>query len=153
MRALLLTLIALLLGTSVADAQGRVRVRGYYRSDGTYVRPHYRSAPNHTRADNWSTRGNYNPYTGRAGTQPVYETNRPAARERNADYYAGLVRSHRTATAGRRSAPPSTASRRQRAGGWPQGSTARCRDGTYSWSRHRSGTCSSHGGVSRWRIQ
>lgn len=23
----------------------RVRVRGYYRKDGTYVRPHYRTAP------------------------------------------------------------------------------------------------------------
>ena len=28
--------------------------------------------------------------------------------------------------------------------------TAVCRDGTYSYSRHRSGTCSHHGGVARW---
>ncbi len=28
--------------------------------------------------------------------------------------------------------------------------TARCWDGTYSYSRHRSGTCSWHGGVARW---
>ncbi len=34
-----------------ADAQ--VRVRGYTRSDGTYVRPHIRSAPNGTTADNF----------------------------------------------------------------------------------------------------
>jgi hypothetical protein len=32
----------------------------------------------------------------------------------------------------------------------PPGATARCRDGTYSFSRHRSGTCSHHGGVARW---
>lgn len=32
----------------------------------------------------------------------------------------------------------------------PQGATARCRDGTYSFSRHRSGTCSRHGGVADW---
>jgi hypothetical protein len=32
----------------------------------------------------------------------------------------------------------------------PRGATARCRDGTYSYSRHASGTCSHHGGVSRW---
>jgi hypothetical protein len=36
---------------SYADAQ--VRVRGYYRSDGTYVRPHIRSSPNGTTADNY----------------------------------------------------------------------------------------------------
>src|SRR6516165_9521717 len=32
----------------------------------------------------------------------------------------------------------------------PPGATALCRDGTYSFSRHRSGTCSHHGGVARW---
>ncbi|MBU9171524.1 DUF3761 domain-containing protein [Burkholderia gladioli] len=33
----------------------------------------------------------------------------------------------------------------------PAGATARCRDGTYSFSRHRSGTCSRHGGVAQWQ--
>src|SRR5437899_6848231 len=32
----------------------------------------------------------------------------------------------------------------------PTGATARCRDGTYSFSRHHSGTCSHHGGVAMW---
>lgn len=32
----------------------------------------------------------------------------------------------------------------------PAGATAECRDGTYSFSQHRSGTCSHHGGVARW---
>jgi len=32
----------------------------------------------------------------------------------------------------------------------PSGATARCRDGTYSFSRSRSGTCSHHGGVAQW---
>jgi hypothetical protein len=32
----------------------------------------------------------------------------------------------------------------------PPGATALCRDGTYSFSQHRSGTCSHHGGVARW---
>jgi hypothetical protein len=32
----------------------------------------------------------------------------------------------------------------------PAGATAQCGDGTYSFSQHRSGTCSHHGGVSRW---
>jgi hypothetical protein len=32
----------------------------------------------------------------------------------------------------------------------PPGATARCNDGTYSFSQHRQGTCSGHGGVATW---
>ena len=32
----------------------------------------------------------------------------------------------------------------------PSGATAKCRDGSYSYSLHASGTCSHHGGVARW---
>ncbi len=32
----------------------------------------------------------------------------------------------------------------------PAGATAKCADGTYSFSQHRSGTCSHHGGVTQW---
>ena len=32
----------------------------------------------------------------------------------------------------------------------PPGATARCNDGTYSYSQHRQGTCSHHGGVAKW---
>jgi hypothetical protein len=32
----------------------------------------------------------------------------------------------------------------------PQGATAQCRDGSYSFSQSRSGTCSHHGGVAKW---
>ena len=32
----------------------------------------------------------------------------------------------------------------------PQGATALCRDGTYSFSRNRRGTCFHHGGVAKW---
>jgi len=46
-----------------------VYVHGYVRKNGTYVAPHYRSAPNHTTSDNWSHVGNINPYTGKIGTQ------------------------------------------------------------------------------------
>ncbi len=62
-------IIALLLaclslgGTLLAD----VYVHGYYRSNGTYVQPYYRSDPNGTTLDNWSTKGNMNPYTGEPG--------------------------------------------------------------------------------------
>ena len=32
----------------------------------------------------------------------------------------------------------------------PQGATAQCRDGSYSFSENHRGTCSHHGGVARW---
>ena len=32
----------------------------------------------------------------------------------------------------------------------PVGATAQCRDGTYSFSQSRRGTCSHHGGVAKW---
>ena len=32
----------------------------------------------------------------------------------------------------------------------PQGATAQCGDGSYSFSQHRQGTCSHHGGVAKW---
>jgi len=46
----------------------QVGVRGHYRSDGTYVQPHYRSTPNDSVTDNYSFKGNINPYTGKEGT-------------------------------------------------------------------------------------
>ena len=39
----------------------------------------------------------------------------------------------------------------KKAEGWPAGSSAKCGDGTYSFSQNRKGTCSRHGGVSVWR--
>jgi Protein of unknown function (DUF3761) len=36
------------------------------------------------------------------------------------------------------------------ADGAPVGATARCRDGTYSFSQHHQGTCSHHRGVAEW---
>ncbi|HEX8353866.1 MAG TPA: hypothetical protein VF611_13250, partial [Pyrinomonadaceae bacterium] len=43
-------------------------MNGYYRTDGTYVPGHYRTAPDGDPSNNYSTRGNTNPYTGEAGT-------------------------------------------------------------------------------------
>jgi hypothetical protein len=42
-------------------------VNGYTRQNGTYVSPYVRSNPNSTSSDNYSTRGNSNPYTGERG--------------------------------------------------------------------------------------
>ncbi|MCC5029771.1 MULTISPECIES: hypothetical protein [Burkholderia] len=42
-------------------------VSGYTRSDGTYVQPYHRTAPDGNPYNNYSTQGNVNPYTGQRG--------------------------------------------------------------------------------------
>lgn len=54
------------------NAYSQVYVKGYFKSNGTYVQPHYRSYPNGNPYDNWSTKGNINPYTGKYGTKNIY---------------------------------------------------------------------------------
>jgi hypothetical protein len=44
-------------------------VRGYTKKDGTYVAPHKRTNPNNTERDNWTSKPNQNPYTGKDGTR------------------------------------------------------------------------------------
>jgi len=46
-----------------------VSVDGYFRKDGTYVTPYVRTAPDNTTSNNFSTKGNINPYTGEEGTK------------------------------------------------------------------------------------
>jgi hypothetical protein len=54
--------------SSIAQTNSNhVKVKGYYKKNGTYVQPHYRTAPNSTKNDNFSTEGNTNPYTGKPG--------------------------------------------------------------------------------------
>ena len=64
-----LVLTALVLTALATAAAAQVHVDGYTRRDGTYVQPHYRSAPDSNPSNNWSTRGNVNPYTGQYGTR------------------------------------------------------------------------------------
>lgn len=44
-------------------------VSGHVRSNGTYVAPSHATNPNSTKSDNYSTKGNINPYTGKEGTK------------------------------------------------------------------------------------
>lgn len=48
-----LILAAILIGTAL-PAMAQVNVRGYTRSDGTYVQPHVRSAPDGNPYNNYS---------------------------------------------------------------------------------------------------
>lgn len=51
----------------------QTKVKGYINKSGDYISPHYRSSPNSTKYDNYSTKGNVNPYTGKLGTKNVYD--------------------------------------------------------------------------------
>ena len=71
MKKLLLVLVLLvgLISFSASTEARTTRVRGYYKpSTNRYVAPHYKTTPNRTKFDNFSTKGNYNPYTGKKGT-------------------------------------------------------------------------------------
>jgi hypothetical protein len=48
---------------------GSHSVRGYVTKRGTYVKPHRATNPDSTKANNWSHKGNVNPYTGKEGTK------------------------------------------------------------------------------------
>jgi hypothetical protein len=43
-----------------------------------------------------------------------------------------------------------TVKRPENCSGPPKGATAQCRDGSYSFSHSRRGTCSHHGGIAKW---
>jgi hypothetical protein len=76
MRKIIVTLLSLVFVLSFAGISfcQDVHVKGHYRSNGTYVKPHYRSAPNGNVFDNYSTKGNTNPYTGKSGTVDPYKS-------------------------------------------------------------------------------
>lgn len=48
---------------------GSHSVSGHVTKNGTYVAPHHATNPNSTKSDNWSQKGNVNPYTGKEGTK------------------------------------------------------------------------------------
>ena len=71
MKKLLIVLVVLVgvLSFSASVEARTTRVRGYYKpSTGRYVAPHHKTTPNRSKFDNFSTKGNYNPYTGKKGT-------------------------------------------------------------------------------------
>lgn len=69
----LMLFVGLLSFSALAEAK-TVRVKGYYKpSTGRYVSPSYRTSPNKYKYDNYSTKGNYNPYTGKKGYANPYK--------------------------------------------------------------------------------
>ena len=66
MKKIIVVTMLLLATNLLADTY----VNGYTKSNGTYVNGYMKTNPNSTRNDNYSTQGNYNPYTGQEGTKP-----------------------------------------------------------------------------------
>lgn len=69
-------------------AQSDVYVNGYFKNNGTYVQPHFKTAPNSSMFDNYSTKGNYNPYTGKPGWIDPYS-------KVSSSYYSAIPYSYR----------------------------------------------------------
>ncbi len=60
-------------GFNAVDAK-ILKINGYYKpSIGKYVQPYYKTSPNKTKIDNYSTKGNYNPFNGKIGTINPYK--------------------------------------------------------------------------------
>lgn len=55
--------------TCCAISSSDEHVGGYTKKDGTHVDGYMKTAPNSTEKDNFSTKGNTNPYTGKEGTK------------------------------------------------------------------------------------
>lgn len=70
-KTILMIGIALL---AIGNLYAQNRVSGHYRQNGTYVQPHYRTSPDNNMYNNYSTKGNYNPYTGAQGTVNPYSS-------------------------------------------------------------------------------
>jgi len=68
--------ITILLACSLpvmAQYYGRdTNVHGYMKQNGSYVQQHHRTVPDDNKWNNYSTRGNFNPYTGQMGTVDPY---------------------------------------------------------------------------------
>lgn len=75
MKAIILAGLLVALVTTGALARGgggnggSHSISGHFRSSGTYVRPSGATNPNRTQHDNYSTKGNVNPYSGAVGTK------------------------------------------------------------------------------------
>ena len=55
------------------ESYGNTRVRGHIRKNGSVVTPHMRTKPDKSKFNNWNTKGNINPYTGKEGTQDIFK--------------------------------------------------------------------------------
>lgn len=81
MNCSILVVMGILVSTSAFSSDNYHR--GYTRKDGTYVEPHYQTAPNQNRYDNYSSQGNTNPYNDKRGYDRNEFSNPPAYNQRD----------------------------------------------------------------------
>ena len=62
------TTIALAVAAASPAFAADTHVKGYTKKKGSYVAPHQQTAPDKSKANNYSTKGNTNPHTGKKGT-------------------------------------------------------------------------------------
>lgn len=74
MKKLILSIAFSLLSMLMFAQSGSVRVKGYTKKDGSYIAPYTRSKPNKSKNDNYSSKGNYNPNTGKKGSKKPKKT-------------------------------------------------------------------------------
>lgn len=65
-------LLAILIISPLTCYSADVKTKPYIRKNGTYVKDSVKTKPNRTKADNYSTKGNSNPYSGIKGTKKGY---------------------------------------------------------------------------------
>ena len=70
-------MLAIFLLAMPLAAQKPVPVKPHITRQGKLVQPHIRTSPNKTRLDNYSTKGNVNPMTGKKGTADPLSLPRP----------------------------------------------------------------------------
>lgn len=63
----MLVAVSILGASFMTSAFADTYVGGYYKKNGTYVQPHFRSSKDDSFSNNWSTYGNVNPRTGKRG--------------------------------------------------------------------------------------
>lgn len=70
MKIFAVTMVSLLAVLNVSNAiAGNHYVREHVTKKGTRVKEHRATNPNSSTRDNWSHKGNVNPYTGKKGTK------------------------------------------------------------------------------------
>jgi hypothetical protein len=68
MKKILMVILTIGFGLIMAAEASAGWINGHYRQNGTYVKPYTRSNPNSTVTDNYSYKGNWNPFTGKQGS-------------------------------------------------------------------------------------
>jgi len=92
--SMVVILALVLIGLTAEASQAKSsHVNGYFKKDGTYVAPHYRTAPDSNPYNNYSTPGNLNPNSGTitGGSLPNYVDNSHSSPNSGSAYGSGQL--------------------------------------------------------------